>query len=805
MSLNKIAALLGLCLMHNLSLQAQTNCDLTFHGKVNDERGEPLPGAIILLEGSNKAGVTDEQGNFRIEKMCSGNHVVVVKYVGFRDFKWEGLIHSNLEKTITLQPDVAQLEEVVIRAHHAHTEHVHNAVTLNAKALAEAAGKSLGETLKEIPGVNSIQAGPGIFKPVIHGVHSQRILILNYGIRQEGQQWGAEHAPEIDPFIASNIIVIKDATAIKYGTDALGGVIVVNPPELPEKAGLGGSFTLVGQSNGRSGTASGYLEGGINNHNGWGWRVQGTTKQSGDYRAPDYSLTNTGVKELNFSGALGLHRQNYGFEVFASRFHTTLGILRGTSVENVEDLMVAMNSPVPLHTSPFSYNIQQPYQEVTHNLVKVNAHRKSEAGEWRMQYGFQQNSRKEFDWRRTSLLEIPALNLDLSTHTLEAEWEREKSEDRTLCVGITGLIQTNSNVPGTQRIPFIPNFVNYSGGVFGVIKRAIGEWRWDAGLRFDFRQYGVKGFDYKNAYFDDKLSFGNVSATVGANIKLSTRTALHWNVSSAWRPPHVSELYSLGTHQSAAAIEYGLLLNATTNEVMSINDVSFRNEQAYKAITTYQFTSTRINAEVSGYGNYILNYIYLRPQGITESIRGSYPYFRYEQTDVLFTGIDESLSLRLHPQLTLKHTGSFIRALNLRSTGNLPFIPTNRLDLGLRWEKPYAQKKRNVYAELKARYTARQNHAPRVITPPQFLEAQKEGIDLLAEDNTNFDFAPPPDAYWLVNLSAGTLFRLGETRLDFRIASENLLNTTYREYTNRFRYYANDRGRNLILSIEISF
>ncbi|MFM9075334.1 MAG: TonB-dependent receptor, partial [Bacteroidota bacterium] len=69
--------------------------------------------------------------------------------------------------------------------------------------------------------------------PVIHGVHSQRILILNHGVRQEGQQWGAEHAPEIDPLIASDIQVIKDASAIRYGVDAIGGVVVVNPPALP--------------------------------------------------------------------------------------------------------------------------------------------------------------------------------------------------------------------------------------------------------------------------------------------------------------------------------------------------------------------------------------------------------------------------------------------------------------------------------------------------------------------------------------------------------------------------------------------
>ena len=133
--------------------------------------------------------------------------------------------------------------------------------------------------------MNSIQTGPGIFKPVIHGVHSQRVLILNHGIRQEGQQWGAEHAPEIDPFIASDVVVVKDASSIKYGTDAIGGVIVVNPAPLPENAAdFGGSVSTIAQSIGRSGTFSGMLEGGIKAHEGWGWRVQGTI--SGACSAP---------------------------------------------------------------------------------------------------------------------------------------------------------------------------------------------------------------------------------------------------------------------------------------------------------------------------------------------------------------------------------------------------------------------------------------------------------------------------------------------------------------------------------------
>lgn len=133
-------------------------------------------------------------------------------------------ILGSVNRLIELKEEAKELNAVIVTAHHdaAHIEYANNFTQLNEKQLAEVAGKSLGESLKEVSGVNSIQTGPGIFKPVIHGVHSQRILILNNGIRQEDQQWGAEHAPEIDPFLASSIIVIKDASAIAFMNGCLG-------------------------------------------------------------------------------------------------------------------------------------------------------------------------------------------------------------------------------------------------------------------------------------------------------------------------------------------------------------------------------------------------------------------------------------------------------------------------------------------------------------------------------------------------------------------------------------------------------
>jgi iron complex outermembrane receptor protein len=70
----------------------------------------------------------------------------------------------------------------------------------------------------------------------------------------------------------------------------------------------------------------------------------------------------------------------------------------------------------------------------------------------------------------------------------------------------------------------------------------------------------------------------------------------------------------------------------------------------------------------------------------------------------------------------------------------------------------------------------------------------------------NSDFLPPPKAYILWNLQAGTSVRIAEKQeLELGINIQNLFNTVYRDYLNRFRYYADDMGRNASLRLKWKF
>ena len=785
---------------------SQTLCTSSLSGQITDAAGVPLPGAAVLLSPGEIGQSTDVQGRYAFNNLCPGTYKARVQFVGYQDVSVRIQVNENVTKDFTLEEDVTELTEVVIQHHDAaNTEHATNFTELDERKLAENAGKPLGETLREIPGVTSLQTGPGVFKPVIHGVHSQRLLILNHGIRQEGQQWGAEHAPEIDPFIASNIVVIKDASAIKYGTDALGGVIVVNPAPLPETNKIGGTLATVVQSNGRSGTVSGMLEGGIERHSGWGWRIQGTVKRTGDFETPEYVLTNTGVNELNFSAATGYHAKRFGLDLFFSRFQSEIGILRGTGIGSMDDLVSAMERDVPLYTSDFSYQIREPRQVVSHNLLKLNGHLSGKSGEWRFQYGFQNNNRQEFDLRIRNLSKTPAIDLKLNTHTFDTEWETHHSDTRTLSFGFNTMYQTNRNVPGTQRIPFIPNFDNISGGAFATSKIFIDKWTIDAGVRYDYRNYSVKGFDFKNSRYDASFNFNNISASVGVTRQIATEQVINVNVSTAWRPPHVSELYSVGTHQSAAAIEYGLMLDSESNEVRDINEVEFSPEQAVKSVASYQVIRDRFQFTVTPFANYIQNYIYLMPQGITKNVRGVYPYFRYQQTDALFLGADIDAAIELPGNFTASPKISLLRARDVVNKSFFLFIPSSRYSFDVRYDRPEVFGLRNAYVESGFQYVSRQVFSPRVITVREIKEADENGLDPFQGDASIFDFAEAPNGYLLLNTSAGFSIKSDRVQYDFRLSVENLLNQRYREYTNRFRYYADDPGRNVVLSIKCIF
>lgn len=799
-------------LVTNYTLLAQ-NSDHSFIGTVLDEKENPLPGATVFIEDLHRGTVTDLDGKFIIEGLPSGNYRVIVRFTGYQTKYLEIDLPQKNPLTLTLQLEDMLLENVIVAGESISSTTLPE-TALSTEEMASTRGQSLAKSLEKISGVNSLQTGSSIAKPMLHGLHSNRVLIMNNGVRMEGQQWGVEHAPEIDPFTANKLSVIKGAASVKYGPEAIGGVVIVSPPELPSEAGISGEINLVGMSNGRSGTASVMVEGGLSALEGLGWRVQGTLKNAGDARGPDYFLTNTGIQERDVSAAIGLQRNTFGLDFYFSHFSTEIGILKSAGfVGSLTDLQNILESDRPPIVEDFSYDIANPRQEVSHDLFKLNGYYQGDIGRFTLQYALQFNHRKEFDIRRGALNDIPSMNLEIATQTINLDLNHKPVGPLEGTIGLDLMYQDNDNIPGTQRSNFIPNFSNYGGGFYAIERIIRDEWEVEAGIRYDAQHYRVSGWNVNEGIYRDDFGFHNITASLGGVYRFNERTSITTNLGSAWRPPHVAELYSFGKHQSTAGLEYGLLWQWDRNApppgnfyIQTFEEADIPNEQGFKWMNTYQYTADQLSVEVSAHINWIRNYIFLRPEGVTESNVGALPYYWQRQTHAVFAGVDANVHYQIISSLAWQTKLTYLRAKDTKNEDELPFIPPNRITTHLRYEKEKWVGMDEFFVQIGVSYTDKQRYAPRTIAIDELFEAGQNDENIFASDPRNFDFLPPPPGYALVDIEAGLSRKLSAgTALHLRLGVHNLFNVSYRNYTNRLRYYTDEPGRNFIVSLKYSF
>ena len=749
---------------------SQTACEITLRGKVlHDENNEPIENAYIWIPELEQGAVSDENGNFRFDGLCLGHYSVKVSYMGHQNEEKSFALERSSSITFRMKAEDLLLEGVEIHGHRDAVITTGTVVSLRGRDLDEIRGENLGEMLKNIAGVTTFSTGGRISKPVIHGLHSNRIMILNNGIRQEGQQWGSEHAPDIDPFMADEIAVVKGAETVRFGPEAMGGVIVVNPPALPVSPGVNGKAHLIGATNGRSGSAAVSISGGSGKIRGLGYRIQSSGKYGGNIQSPGYFQSNTGVREMNFSGAVGYSSQRLGIETFYSRFETTLGILEDAHTGNLSDLEAIIENERPFGKAGFTYAINNPRQGVTHDLLKLKGHyHLKNSAKLNFQYGFQRNQRQEFDKRRGELNSRAALDLELFTNTLDLSFDHATKKHWNGSIGINAIQQVNNNIPGTGVTPLIPNYDMYNMGLFVIEKFTKGHLELEGGLRYDYRFVDAARFDQNQELEERDFIYKNFSAFLGGIYSLSRNVTLSTNLGSAWRPPNINEQFSQGLHHGSAAYEFG--------------NPDFESEQALKWINTFSYNDSRLKVELTGYLNRINNYIFLNPTEETMvTLRGSFNVFRYEQTDARLWGLDLTTGYDIHPNLEWYARGSMIRAKDIGNGAYLPLIPADRIESGLTYKirelGPLTQNRLTINHLA----VARQNREPA------------------------FDFAPAPVGYGLWNIGLNTDIQLGKNALSTGVSIDNVFDKAYKDYMNRFRYFSHEMGRNLTLWLRYEF
>ncbi|MEJ2163613.1 MAG: TonB-dependent receptor, partial [Robiginitalea sp.] len=786
-----------------LNAVSAQRCQSSLSGRVLDFHDQtPLVGATVFVIAQEKAVITDFQGNYRIVGLCPGTYEVELSHPQCQTTLFQVEIGVATNRDFEIEHHLEELEEVqVIGELLPDNTNTAQEQKLSTRTLEGYSGSTLGDALKEISGVDSLNSGSNIVKPSINGLTGSRVLILNDGVRMQDMEWGDEHAPNIDINSADQVSVIKGASALKYAGDAIGGVVIIDRDRIAIRDSLYGKTLLNGISNGRGGSVSTELTKTFKS--GWYLNWQATYKRLGDREAPDYILSNTGMQEVGLSFHTGKRQLNQGWDLDYSYYQADIAVLRASHIGNVDDLIESINSGEPSVIEPFTYTLGVPRQEVTHHLGKANYYLRFKGiGKWTVQYDFQNNQRFEYDVRVGADRDKPAIDLELTTHTLKTDFTWDASGNLEVTGGLQGRYQNNFANPATGVRRLIPDYERYEFGAF-----MIGEYRYgadllfEAGLRYDFNRIDAKKF-YQTSRWEERgydedfpefvvedlgtqlltnpvFDYKNLSATIGARWQPDPQTEIRGNYALGQRPPNPAELFSDGLHHSAARIELG--------------DLRIGSETSHRFSIAYNRTEDRWGITLEPYVNFISDFILLEPSGVEFTIRGAFPVWSYRQTDARLLGIDFSGYYVWGTHWETRHHFSLTKGNDLDQDLALINMPAPITRNEVLFKKPEWHE---LVIGLESTYVFRQNEYPPNIFV--FSPSEQETVEL--EINT------PPDAYHLLGLKANMAFDLSETLvLNTGLTINNLLDTSYREYLNRNRYFADDLGRNIIIQFKLSY
>ncbi len=741
---------------------------------------EALIGATVRCDGI--IGITDSDGKcaIRLKNAPSKVHVEV-SYIGCHKLVRTLTVPANGYIALSLQDASHSIQGVTVSARRKHTSVLQQSAAVKTTDIEKGGATSLAKLLETIPGVSSISTGGTIAKPVIQGMHSSRILLMNNGVRLESQSWGADHAPEVDYTGSSMVEVVKGAECIRYGFGAMGGVVLLNDAPLPydsTRFHVKGSVNTGYDTNARGVSGSGTLEAGYKR---WGMRVHGNYTKGGDYHTADYILNNTGYNNIALSAMLGYQDKHVTATLLSSIYYQRSGIYYGSKISDLDQLIKRFEAGRPDVSTlrNFSYDIQPPFQQSQHFTVKGEV-------KWRINDdhqldivgSFQENLRQEFENRKKQQWSwIPMQDLILKTYKLDVTWNAKwHLWNMTTESGLANSYQENFNYPGTKQPAFVPNFAALSMGGFLLHKAQWGKLQAALGLRYDFRVMSVNGYTSLSnyTYYDDFKLYSNFTSSLAAHYQISEQWDARANVGWSWRPPDINELYAIGLQEGSYWV---------------VGNRHLESERGYKAVLGTKWRNTKFSVEPSMFYQRIDSYIYDHigegKDRYHNHPSGKYPKFIYDQDDVRLVGGDIEATYQPIESLTLVAKGEWIYGRNLSRQDWLPFMPSDRYGLSASYSKTLGSRKQYVASlSLSGIYVTKQTR----------FDPDKD----LVPDS--------PDAYFLLNGTADFAIKLPHKReIKFMIVGDNVLNALYKEYTDRFRYYAHERGANFSLRTLIRF
>ncbi|MGQ1947047.1 TonB-dependent receptor [Geofilum sp. OHC36d9] len=766
-------------------------------GKVQDEKRQPLAGAAIRVMPGNKGTVTNANGIFTITDLRPGNYHIEISFLGYENKILNVELPSNKNTNITLSPTHQTLNEVVVKDNYReqrHREETLNIEIVNDEFLRQNRGGSLMQSLSRLPGLSTMTIGSGQSKPVIRGLSFNRIVVVENGIKHQGQQWGDDHGLEIDQFAADRVEVIKGPGAILYGSDAIGGVIDIQQNGVPAENSTGGTIDLTAKSNNEYVGGSLWL---YTRHKKSYYTLRTTVAGYGDYKVPTDSvdiysyraplykrhLRNTAGREQVINFSTGYISQRFQNRLFLSFLNNKNGFF--ANAHGLEPMQVDT-----LVHDRSSRDIRDPFHKVNHVKVINRSKWQINNSIWTNDVGYQRNFRQEWS-RYTSHGFMPAvfpegLNFpsDLEREFVKNtfSWNTKGSwnvaKKLKISTGINIEYQHN-RIDGRGFI--IPAFDQQSAGTFFYGKYSINDQSLlHAGIRYD---YGRIHTEHYNDWFTTPVNdtdvhlkraeeltrqFSSFSWAIGLNRSVD-HFNLKGNVGKSYRTPTAQELAANGVNYHRFSYEVG---NHNLNP-----------EVAYQVDAGIEWSKHKTAIGITPFLNYFTNYIYLNPTSQHDRLYGNgNQVFYYTQNEVLRYGTEMHIHFSPTPKIKTGFIGEYLYSEQMNGDKKgftLPWSPPATALFNLKYLPYTGRHFSETYISLDYKLTAPQNR----IVPP--------------EEKT--------DGYQLLNLSAGsTLGPSGRTSINMQI--QNIFNTKYFDHTDVYRLINAPRpGTNVIINIKTTF
>ncbi|GGF16849.1 TonB-dependent receptor [Hymenobacter cavernae] len=756
---------------------------------------EPVPSATVLFSDLRQATATGPDGTFKFNTLPRGRFLMQIRSLGYTTVA--RTVDTNLGQPIevTLTAATTEIGQVVVTGVSAATEMRRSPIpttVVDHTRLQQSASTNAIDAIAHTPGLSQITTGAAISKPIIRGLGFNRVITLNNGSKQEGQQWGDEHGIEIDEYSIDRAEIIKGPGSLLYGSDGMAGVINFLAPDPVEEGKIIGSASANYQSNNH---LQGYSLMNAGNKNGFNWLVRGSSKLAGAYRNRyDGRVLNSGFRELDANGYVGVNKSwGYSHLTF-NTFNQQLGLTEGdrdpVTGRFLKEVAVSdtATEAVPVTNDDLrGYGLAIPRQRVNH--FRIGTENNFIFGQSRLTVNasWQQNLRREFG--NVFDPNTPDLYFQLRTFDYAVRYFLPEISGWNTTVGVSGMQQQNAN-KGLEFL--IPAYHLLDGGVFGVTKKTIGKLDVSGGLRYDIRRINADalyldaqerpvpapGEEQKFGGF--KSTFRNVSGSVGGAYSVSEKLLVKANLSRGFRAPNIAELGSNGQHEGTIRYEIG--------------DPRLKAETSLQYDAGISYVTEHVSLNVDAFENRIQNYIFprhiLNAAG-SDSIAGTgNPVFLYDQGNARIVGGEVSLDIHPHPLdwLHFENSFSMVRARQLDQPADslryLPFIPADRLQSELRvnFHKVKNTRLANLYARINVEHTFAQN---RFFSAYQ-TETRTPGYTL---------FNAGLGADWL-NAKAQTLFSL-------YLTGNNLFDVAYQSHLSRLKYadYNASNGRTGIFNM----